>query len=627
MNDGGFFFQALVYLTAAVVSVPIAKRLGLGSVLGYLAAGAVIGPHVLGLIGSHDKSVLRVAEFGVVMMLFLIGLELRPSLLWGMRRSLMGLGGLQLAGTTVLVAFVARLFGVELRSGVALGLIAAMSSTAIALQVLQEKGLLKSVAGRNAFAVLLFQDIAVIPVLAILPLLAMPDVADVVARESSGAAAGKALLIVGAVGAIVVVGRFLIRPLFRFIAATKLREIFTAAALLIVIALALLMEHVGLSAALGAFMGGVVLADSEYRHELESDIEPFKGLLLGLFFISVGASINFHIVFGQPLLIAGLTAGLMLLKAVVLLGLGVLFGMKRSEVTLVAILLSQGGEFAFVLFSFAAQQHVLSMDMVQWCVAAVAMSMALTPLVLLVRDRLAVFFTVSRIERAEDAPEKAAGGVIIAGFGRLGQIVGRLLLANGIRPAVFEVDPAQIDMLRRFGFKVYYGNAARVDLLRAAGAAEARLLIVAVDDAESAVKIVQIAKRGFPGLPVIARAIDRTHASELQRAGANTVLRETYGSAIEMGVEAMKRLGFGAHRALRIAHLFRECDESAMAALAGMKVDEKAYVVESRRQFALFEQVLKGDHAELENRGDHAWDTEELRNDIRNSEPSDSPPE
>ena len=463
MHGEDFFFQALIYLAAAVVSVPVAKRLGLGSVLGYLIAGMAIGPFGLGLVGDEGEDVLHFAEFGVVMMLFLIGLELQPSLLWRMRSSILGLGGLQVGVTAAVIGTIAAALGLDWRSALAIGLIFSLSSTAIVLQTLQEKGLMKTGGGRSAFSVLLFQDIAVIPVLAILPLLAHGG------ADHGSAAAGHAttwveglpgwaaaLVVAGAVAVIVLGGRLLVRPAFRFIARARVPEIFTAAALLLVIAIALLMTRVGLSPALGTFLAGVVLATSEYRHELEGDIEHFKGLLLGLFFIAVGASIDFGLIASQPVLIGALVAGLMVVKLVVLATLGRFFGLGHDQNFLFSFALAQAGEFAFVLLSFATQQDVLSIEVTAPLVAVVASTMALTPLLMLVNERLIQprFGTKETDDREPDAIDET-NPVIIAGYGRMGTIIGRLLRVSGIRATVLEVDSDHVDILRNLGHKVF----------------------------------------------------------------------------------------------------------------------------------------------------------------------------
>ncbi|MEO0407319.1 MAG: glutathione-regulated potassium-efflux system protein KefC [Cyanobacteria bacterium P01_A01_bin.135] len=612
------FFQAFIYLLAAVLSVPVAKRLGLGSVLGYLVAGIIIGPYVLGLVGGgQQEDVMHFAEFGVVLMLFIIGLELQPSLLWRMRGPILGLGGLQVVITTGAIAGLSLLFGLSWMMALAVGMVFALSSTAIVLQTLEEKGLLKTEAGQSAFSVLLFQDIAVIPMLALLPLLAAPEteanrVILVAAQEGlSFSGWQKTLVVIGVVGGIIIGGRYLMRPVFRFIADTHLREIFTATALLLVIGITLLMQMVGLSPALGTFVAGVVLAENEYRHELETNIEPFKGLLLGLFFISVGATINFSILFQQPLPILGLVVGMMALKGVVLFGLGKVFGLTLSSNALFACALAQAGEFGFVLFSFAEQQRVLPSDLTALLVVVVALSMALTPLVLIANDRLIQpRFRQPQGDQEADTIDDGETPVIIAGFGRFGQIVGRLLIANGVEATVLDHDASHIEMLRRFGHKVFYGDSTRLDLLHAAGAEHAKLFVVAIDDPDRILKTVDLVRKNFPHLKILARAVDRRQAYELIRRDVAVVERETYESALNMGVEALGLLGFRAYQARRAAQTFKHHDEAAMQEQAHMQ-DEKL-VVRSQQLSSDLQQLLQSDGDDFA-RVDQAWDTTALR--------------
>lgn len=627
MHSEDFFFQAFVYLVAAVLSVPLAKRLGLGSVLGYLVAGVVIGPFVLGFVGQEGDDVMHFAEFGVVMMLFLIGLELQPALLWRLRVPILGLGGLQVAVTALVVAIISFIFGLSWQMALTVGMVLSLSSTAIVLQTLNEKGLTKTEGGQSSFSVLLFQDIAVIPMLALLPLLAVKGAASavaangviLVAAEQQGSALPgwqQALLVVATVGGIVVGGRFLMRPVFRFIATTQLQEIFTATALLLVIGITLAMQQVGLSPALGTFVAGVVLAENEYRHELETDIEPFKGLLLGLFFISVGASINFNVLLQQPLLILGLVIGLVIVKFAVLFGLGQFFKLQLSQSLLLACALAQGGEFAFVLFSFATQNNVLTPAVAGPLVVVVALSMALTPLIMIVNDKLLQpRFVTATPARDADAIDESENPVIIAGFGRFGQIVGRLLIANGFKATVLDHDPGHIDLLRRFDTKVFYGDASRLDLLHASGAAQAQLFVVAIDDREKSLAIVDLVRKRFPHLKILARAIDRSHAYELIRRGVDVVERETFGSALEMGVEALKLLGVRSYKAHRAAHTFKEHDEQALQEMAHVKRDEKVLVARSRQLARELERLLRSDDKDLSHEVDRAWDISALQKD------------
>ncbi len=625
MYGQGLFFQAFVYLSAAVVSVPIAKRLGLGSVLGYLIAGMVIGPFGLGLVGEEGQDVMHFAEFGVVMMLFLIGLELRPSLLWRLRGPILGLGGLQVGVTAAIVTAVGVAVSLPWGTALAVGMILALSSTAIVLQTLAEKGLMGTDGGQSSFAVLLFQDIAVIPMLAILPLLASsPGGAEVVQAAGHGEAWvqslpawAETLAVLGAVAAIVVGGRFLLRPIFRFIARTHLREIFTAAALLLVIGIALLMAEVGLSPALGTFLAGVVLANSEYRHELEADVDPFKGLLLGVFFIAVGASVDFGLIAARPGLVAGLVGALILLKFAVLLALGRFFRMGLDQNLLFAFSLAQGGEFAFVLFSFATQHDVIGASVANPLIAVVAISMAVTPLLMLLNERLVQprFGTREREKGEADAIDEH-NPVIIAGFGRFGSVVGRLLRANGVGTTVLEYDSDHVEVLRKLGLKVFYGDASRHDLLRAAGAEQARLMILALDDHERTLGLVRTIKKNFPHLTLLARAAGRPEAYELLDAGVQHVYRETLDTSLRLGVDALRLLGARSYRAHRAARTFRRHDEESVVELAQMRHDRGRYLSEARQRIQALEQTLLDELRWEPDDRDAGWDTESLRDEF-----------
>jgi monovalent cation:proton antiporter-2 (CPA2) family protein len=611
-----------------VLSVPLAKRLGLGSVLGYLIAGVIIGPFALKFVGSdRSDDVMHFAEFGVVMMLFLVGLELQPSLLWRLRLPILGLGGLQVIVTALVIGAVGLIAGLPWQMALAVGLILAQSSTAIALQTLNEKGLMKTDAGQSAFSVLLFQDIAVIPILALLPLLAIkPDaVQSLLTHPVQFVAAGgaepsaalppglQALVVIGTVGGIIFAGRFLMRPVFRFIADTHLQEIFTATALLLVIGIALAMQKIGLSPALGTFVAGVVLAENEYRHQLETDIAPFKSLLLGLFFISVGASIDFSLLIQQPSLILGLVAGLAIAKFAVLVALGNFFRLELSQTLLFGFALAQGGEFGFVLFSFATQNDVLPIEIAKPLVVAVALSMALSPLLMMVNEIIVQpLFQIAEMEREADDIDDSENPVIIAGFGRFGQIPGRLLKANGFNITVLDHNPGQIELLRKFGWKVFYGDASRLDLLRAAGAEQAKLIIVAIDDRDKILETVETIHKHFPDVKVLARAIDRRHAYELIRQGADVIQRETFGSALETGVEALKMLGMRAFKAHRAAQMFKQHDEDALQELAQMEGDETVAIARARQLANQLEDLLQSDNRELVHEVDRAWDVTEL---------------
>ncbi len=635
MQGQGFFFQAFVYLCAAVVSVPVAKRLGLGSVLGYLIAGILIGPFGLGLIGEEGQDVMHFAEFGVVIMLFLIGLELQPSRLWRLRGPILGLGGLQVSATTVVLGSVGVAAGLPWQTALAVGMTLSLSSTAIVLQSLAERGLMKSDGGQSSFSVLLFQDIAVIPMLAALPLLAAPGAGvgpgdgSQHAVQGAGAAGveglppwAQTLAVLGAVLVIIVGGRVLMRPLFRFIARTRLQEIFTAAALLLVIGVSLLMVEVGLSPALGAFLAGVVLADSEYRHELEADIEPFKGLLLGVFFIAVGASIDFGLVASNPGSIAGLVVTLLVVKWLVLFALGRFFQMGWDQNFLFAFALAQSGEFAFVLFSFATQSGAVPAEISSPLIAVVGITMAVTPFLMLLNERVLQprFGTREVEERQPDAIDEE-NPVIIAGFGQFGSIVGRLLRANGVSTTILEYDSDHVELLRKLGIKVFYGDAARHDLLRAAGAERARLLILAVDDADRILGLVRTARKHFPNLTILARARGRLHAYELLEAGVEHVYRETLDTSLRMGVGALRLLGFRAHQAHRAAQFFRRHDEDSVRDLARMRHDRETYLTHARRHIQDLEQLLLAEIHSADEGRDAGWDTDSLREEFARDEP------
>ncbi|MCK6264311.1 monovalent cation:proton antiporter-2 (CPA2) family protein [Vibrio sp. ZSDE26] len=550
------FLQAFIYLIAAVIAVPIAKRLGLGSVLGYLIAGVIIGP-VIGLVGEETTTIQHFAEFGVVMMLFLVGLELEPKMLWAMRNRLMGLGGLQVVGTTAAVMAIALLFGLVWSLALTVGLIFALSSTAIVLQTFNEKGLNKTEGGKNAFSVLLFQDIAVIPMLAFIPLLALPELVESAQNAAADASQhheelslvvglpgwAYGLVIMASIASVVVGGHYLSRPLFRFVASSGLREIFTATALMLVVGIAALMSLVGLSPALGTFLAGVVLANSEFRHELESNIDPFKGLLLGLFFITVGAGIQFSTLFEQFFLIMSLTVGVMLLKGVILFVLGLIFKVKGSDLWLFALSLAQAGEFGFVLLGFSVQNHVLPTELAQTLSLVVALSMFFTPALFILFDKVILpKYQDKSNEREADTIEES-GTVIIVGIGRFGQIVNRLLVSNNIKTVVLDHQANQVDVVRRIGTKAYYGDATRPDLLHTAGIEEAKVIVIGLDNPESSVELVKYVKHTYPHISIIARAFDRGHGYRLRQAGADYIELETYHSALESGGQVMKVMG------------------------------------------------------------------------------------
>ena len=588
-----FLYQAFIYLCAAVVLVPLAQRLQLGSVMGYLLAGILIGP-ALGLVGAETQALQHYAEFGVVMMLFLVGLELEPKALWSMRSRLLGLGGLQVLATTVLVAGGAWLLGLAWQSAIAVGLIFSLSSTAIVLQSLKEKGLFKSPGGQSSFAILLFQDIAFIPMLAFIPLLALPELMNSAASDATGhhglslvegLQGWQVVLVnVAAIGAVVGGGHFLARPLFGFIAKVRLREVFTAAALLLVVAIALLMTLVGLSPALGAFLAGVVLANSEFRHELEGNIEPFKGLFMGLFFITVGAGVNFTLLVAEFANILALTLALVALKALVLLVLAHLFRLRVADRWLLALGLAQAGEFGFVLLAFAVQSSVLSSQVADNLLLVVALSMLLTPLLFIALERLLLPRATAQSNSREADAITDTGTVIIAGHGRFGQVVNRILLASGYKTVVLEYRAELIDGLRKFGARVFYGDATRPELLHASGLDQAQVFVVAIDDPERALELVRYVSREAPNVHIVARALDRQHVYKLYQAGARSIVREVFDSSLRAGRYCLEALGVEETEADKITRSFYKHDRAMLRQLAAVwdpelsPFDNKKYI-------------------------------------------------
>ncbi|WP_187429637.1 Glutathione-regulated potassium-efflux system protein KefC [Roseobacter fucihabitans] len=581
-----FLYQASIYLAAAVIAVPIAARLGLGSVLGYLAAGIIIGP-VLGLVGSETEDLQHFAEFGVVMMLFLIGLELEPRALWDMRHRLIGLGGLQVVLSTLAIMGIAMAYNQPWGVALAIGLTLALSSTAIVLQTLSEKGLMQTSGGRSVFSVLLTQDIAVIPILAFLPLL-IAAVPTKMAEDGSILRAGEeahdkghhslslieglpgwgvTLVTIAAIGVVILVGVFLTRPLFRYIHAARLREMYTALALLIVVGISFLMTLVGLSPALGAFLAGVVLASSEFRHELETDLEPFKGLLLGLFFITVGAGINFTLLFDNLGNIIAMSLLVIIVKGMILYGLGRAFKLKGKDQWLFALALAQAGEFGFVLVSFSVVQGVIPVDVAETLLLVIALTMLITPLLFILHDVLSKRMKDTQEQHADDEID-IEGPVIIAGIGRFGQIVNRLVQGNGFQTVVLDHNMETIAVMRRFGFKGFLGDPTRPDILRAAGIETARVLVVALDDPESAIKLVQYARKKRPDLHIVARARDRSHVYRLYQAGANDIVRELFDGSLRAGRYVLENVGLSEYEAAEAERIFYHHDRHSVQELA-----------------------------------------------------------
>jgi glutathione-regulated potassium-efflux system ancillary protein KefC len=560
-----WLINSLIYLGAAVIAVPVSKALGLGSIIGYLAAGMAIGPWGLGLV-TNVQDILHFAEFGVVLMLFLVGLELEPKRLWSLRRPIFGWGSAQVMGCAA-VLFIA-LWGASLfipaistalggwKTAVVAALGLALSSTAIALQVMGERNLLPTSSGQAGFSILLFQDVAAIPILALIPLLGVSS--EVNEASSVVDTAYAAIKIIAIIAGIVIGGRLLLRPLFRWIARSKTPEIFTAASLLLVVGIAALMLFVGLSMALGAFLAGVLLAESEYRRELETDIEPFKGLLLGLFFIAVGMSIDFSVLINSPLLIAVVLTAFIAIKFAVIYGITRLMHVPFQERPVLSLLLAQGGEFAFVVFQAAAGAKVFAPETASLLIGVVALSMLISPLILIAIDKLWLpRYANCGVELPDEISEQQAAPIIIAGFGRYGQIVGRLLLAQDIPTTVLDHDAEMIETARSFGYRVFYGNATRLDLLRTAGAATAQILVIAVDDVEQSLAIVDLAKEHFPQLQLVVRARDATHWNKLRDRDVTLIQRELFESSLQSAGSVLELLGYAAPHASRIVQLFR----------------------------------------------------------------------
>ncbi len=582
--------EALLFLTVVVVAVPLFKRLGLGSVLGYLVAGALIGPHGLRLIPDVDE-VGHLAELGVVLLLFLVGLELQPRRLWELRTRVFGVGGAQVALTGAILAVGALALGLSWQAALVTGLGLSLSSTAFVLQLLGERNELATPRGQTAFGILLFQDLAVIPLLAVLPLLG-PAGARV---DTSWVPLAKAA---GLIVVIVLVGRTLLRPAFRLVASARSQEVFTASALLAAVGTAVLVSAVGLSMALGAFMAGVLLADSEYRHELEADLEPFRGLLMGLFFISVGMSVALELLLQRPLLVVALVLGMTGLKVLSIGALGRRVLRAWPDAWELGVLLSQGGEFAFVLFGLAVSYEILTGPLRDILVLVVSLSMALTPLLTLAYDRLVAPRLRTRDDRPYDRDVEQDTPVIIAGFGRFGQVVGRVLRARGIPFTAMDADPAQIDFLKRFGNKVFYGDASRLDLLRAARADKARLFVLAIDDVQASVRTAREVQEHFPHLVIFARARNRAHAYQLMELGIQHVSRETFLSSLELTGEVLQELGFTYSDARSTLDRFREHDERMLQESARYQRDEKKLIEIAERSRRELESLFARDAAE-----------------------------
>jgi glutathione-regulated potassium-efflux system ancillary protein KefC len=595
-----WLINSLIYLSAAVIVVPLGKALGLGSIIGYLAAGIAIGPWGLGLV-TNVQDILHFAEFGVVLMLFMVGMELEPSRLWNLRRPIFGWGSAQVFGCAAVLFVVGVAAGAPWKVSLVAALGLALSSTAIALQVMGERNLMPTTSGQAGFSILLFQDVAAIPILALLPVLGAVSGNDDV--STTGAKLMEVVKIVAVIGGIILGGRMLLRPLLSWIARSKTPEIFTAASLLLVVAIAALMQLVGLSMALGAFLAGVLLAESEYRRELETDLEPFKGLLLGLFFIAVGMSIDFGVLLKSPALMAMLVAGFLVIKLVVIYLIAKLMGVPFQERPVFTLLLAQGGEFAFVVFQAAAGAAVFSNETASLLIGAVALSMLLSPLLLVAVDKLLLpRYAHIGGPQLEELSEQQSAPIIIAGFGRYGQIVGRMLSAEGIPITVLDHDAEMIEAIRTFGYKVFYGDATRLDMLRTAGAATARILVLAVDDKEQSLKIVDIAREHFPNLQIVARARDVTHWNELRDRGVMLVERELFESSLRSGRSVLELLGHSPHEARQTAMRFRRHNLALFEEMYPHRKDRAKLIAVARQGRAQLEEQMAQEREDLAKR-------------------------
>ncbi len=625
-----FLQQSVAYLGAAIIAVPILKRFNVSAVLGYLFAGIIIGPYLFGFVGTTEteqEQVMHFAEFGVVMMLFLIGLELRPAQLWRLRSSILGMGGLQVVMTTIVLSSIACFLGYTLKESIAIGMILSLSSTAIVLQTLEEKGIRKTPTGKNIFSVLLFQDIAVIPILAILPLLAKhtPNANTLMNANlmSDEPAWLQMVAVLSSIAVIILLGKFVINHIFRLVASTHIHELFTALTLFIVTGIALLMEIVGLSPALGTFIAGVILADSEYRHQIELDIEPFKGLLLGLLFMSVGAGIDFHLFKQSFVTVITLVVCLMLIKLLLLMVIAKVFKMNLVKKMLFAFSLAQAGEFAFVLFGMSISLNVLSGELVKLLTLVVTISMMFAPLLLILLDKI-ILPKISNptSDKEADDIENDNNSVIIAGYGRFGQIIGRLLKANGIESTVLDFNSDHVETIRRFGQKVYYGDATRLDLLEAAGAKNAKVLIISISDSEKSINLVKQVQEIFPHLKIFVRATSRRHAYELMEFNV-AFERELNLSALQLGEDVLIHLGYHPYRAKRATKLFQKHDENVLKMLYPSYLrNHNEYIESSKENERIIAQILRADMIGTES-DNYDWSAilpDEENNDTNDSE-------
>ncbi|APG64497.1 potassium transporter [Tenacibaculum todarodis] len=618
---GSILFEAIVFLAGAILCVSIAKRLGLSSVIGYLLAGVLIGPYVLGFIGEEGQDILHFAEFGVVMMLFLIGLEIEPKNFWNMRKTILGMGGLQVGGTMLLSYLLFIGLGFDWKVSLVISMAVALSSTAIAMQTIKEKGLMDTTFGTSSFSILLFQDIIVIFMLGFIPLLANSESATTSKNHGDQATlleslpmGFQTLAIILSVVLIIVAGKYLIVPMLRKVAKTDVRELLIAAALLIVFGISFLMEYVGISPALGAFLGGVVLSNSEFKHELESTLEPFKNLLLGLFFMAVGASINFIVIAKNPLTIGGVLITIIVLKALVLYITGAIFKLKLDQKLLLTFSLAQIGEFAFVLLSFAFGLNILSQDEMDMLLVITALSMSLTPIIGIVNERfiLPKIGTKESVKRPMDHIAKSQK-IILVGFGHFGSTIGRFLRSHGVEATILDHDSNRVDFLRKMGFEVYYGDATRLDLLESAGIAEAKIIICATNKIGVSKAISKIVKEKYPHVELMIRTKNRYDAYELLNLGHENIYRESLDTSLVLAKDVLSKMGFRKYTLNRQVQNFKKYDEESLRRLASEPKREEDYIFKARQELAQQEKFLNEDFKRGVVDYDHHWDSEQIR--------------
>ncbi|OYZ20117.1 MAG: glutathione-regulated potassium-efflux system protein KefC [Bdellovibrio sp. 28-41-41] len=602
MNHSNDFLHLIVFLVSAVICVPLCKKIGLGPILGYLIAGVIIGPHGIKLI-SNVQETMHLSEFGVVLFMFIIGLELNPKKLWSLRMPIFGMGTAQVAINTLVFTGISYAVGLSIPASILVGMAFSLSSTAMGLQLLNERNAMSTVTGTANFSILLFQDIAVIAMLSVLPLLS-----DGKSADSSDIKLLNILKTVVIIVAVLIAGRLLLRPLLRFIAGIHLREIFTAFSLLLVMSMAYLMQSLDISMALGAFLAGVLLADSEYRHALETDIEPFKGLLLGLFFISVGMSVNLSVILEQPLLILSCVFGAFVVKISVHFAIGHFFNLPKSQLTFFSLVIAQVGEFAFVLLGAAATLNIFDATTNEILITIVALTLLATPLLVFLYDKLIAPMIEKRDEIEPDIIEEQENPVIIAGFGRFGQIIGRLLYANKIPTTVLDHEPDQIELLRRFGFKIYYGDATRLDLLEAAGIQKAKILVVAIDSAEENLKLVKLAKEHFPHLKIYARARNVQHVYDLIDQDIEGIERETFEASLKMGIDVMRGLGWSGYESVKRGQIFRRHNLEVIKDMHSKRKNEKEFLAKARQAREDLERMFEEEN-QLRTQPGSGWDS------------------